>query len=325
MPKKQSVRSNRICFTLNNYKEEECQGFLDFSKDSGVSFMIVGKEKGEKGTPHLQGFIHLKTSKLKAKDGTVSKWKSMCPALQRAHLESAFGTDEDSKKYCEKEGDLLVEIGSPQTNTSIWTQLANITDVNEAKEIDPECYVKYINQLEKIAFRNKQINRERPKICLRYWQNQCQDYLMAQDDRKILFIVDYEGGCGKSTMAKYLMAEHNAFLCNGGKSADLGLAALNHGMDENKIVVFDMARCNDVDYFPWNFMEQLKNGYYISPKYVSRKVECESQKIVVFMNELPPIKFSLDRYEVYTVEKFKTAVPGHFLKAKCISNGLFKE
>ena len=47
------------------------------------------------------------------------------------------------------------------------------------------------------------------------------DLLECQDERKILFIFDTEGGKGKSFFANYLLATQNAIIFENGKSADI--------------------------------------------------------------------------------------------------------
>ncbi len=53
-PKKQIAPSKRWCFTLNNYTEIDISS-IDAIK-SKCDLIIVGKEIGEQGTPHLQGY-----------------------------------------------------------------------------------------------------------------------------------------------------------------------------------------------------------------------------------------------------------------------------
>jgi len=297
MPRKQSVRSNRICFTLNNYTEEELCIVQDFLKRDFVTYGIVGQEIGKSGTPHLQGFVHLKTSYLKAKDGNVSKWKSLCPGFQRAHLESAYGTDQDSKKYCSKDK-VLLEVGVPTETTTIWNQLVNATSMEEAKQIDPESYLKYHNQLKTIIASNQPAPNISPSK-LKAWQVNVLRRLNAQDERKILFVVDRVGNSGKSVLTKYLLCNYKAFVSNGGKVADLMHI---HSKTKTEFSVFDMARCNNPEYFPWNFMEMLKNGWYQTTKYDGNTVVCGVQKIVMFTNEMPPLhKLSADRYDIFEI------------------------
>jgi len=45
-----------ICFTLNNYSEEDYKNLLNHEK---FKYVIIGIEIGEGGTPHLQGYAEL--------------------------------------------------------------------------------------------------------------------------------------------------------------------------------------------------------------------------------------------------------------------------
>lgn len=66
-----------------------------------------------------------------------------------------------------------------------------------------------------------------------------------------------------------------------------------------EIAIFDMARCNNPDYFPWNFMENLKNGWFTTTKYAGKMTVFKRPKIVVFMNQEPEkSKLSVDRYDI---------------------------
>lgn len=66
--------------------------------------------------------------------------------------------------------------------------------------------------------------------------------------------------------------------------------------------VFDMARCNNPEWFPWNFMENLKNGWFTSTKYNSKFKIINPPKIIVMMNEEPPKdKFTHDRYNIFRI------------------------
>ncbi|AGC84157.1 putative spliced replication-associated protein [Cyclovirus roach] len=49
----------RFVFTLNNYSEEQYVRAIDFLQHY-CKYGVVGKETGESGTPHLQGFCNLK-------------------------------------------------------------------------------------------------------------------------------------------------------------------------------------------------------------------------------------------------------------------------
>lgn len=87
-------------------------------------------------------------------------------------------------------------------------------------------------------------------------------------------------------------------MITGGKIGDL----MHSYKTDAEFAVFDMARCNNPDYYPWNFMENLKNGWYTSTKYNGGMRIFTPPKIIVFMNQEPPKdKLSFDRYEIYSI------------------------
>lgn len=86
-------------FTLNNptaEEEGEIEQFLD--EGSKATYVVLGRERGENGTPHLQGYIELAN---RARLAGVKK----LPGLSRAHWEPRRGTGEEASTYCKKDGD----------------------------------------------------------------------------------------------------------------------------------------------------------------------------------------------------------------------------
>lgn len=83
--------SKHWCFTLNNYTDVEYAGLLSAPHD----YVIIGKEVGENGTPHLQGYIVFLNRK------RLAGCKKLSP---RAHWEikSRYSTIESCRKYCMK-------------------------------------------------------------------------------------------------------------------------------------------------------------------------------------------------------------------------------
>lgn len=78
-----------ICFTLNNWTQDE----FDSIKALKFSYLVMGKEIGERCTPHLQGYIEFKSSK---SFDLLKKW------FPRAHLEKRYGTSLRASNYCKK-------------------------------------------------------------------------------------------------------------------------------------------------------------------------------------------------------------------------------
>ena len=113
--KRERVRS--FCFTLNNWKQEEYDWLAQKLKSEKVNYYIIGKEKGESGTPHLQGYVYFTNAR---ELGPLLKWNP------RIHWEVAKGSAEQSRKYCSKEGD-FIEVGQiPQQGSR--------TDLTELRE-----------------------------------------------------------------------------------------------------------------------------------------------------------------------------------------------
>lgn len=292
------VRSNRVCFTINNYDEEiykNWEEYIEKRKDD-INFLIIGEEVGASGTPHLQGFLHIKDDPKKC---GIKFWKAEIPGGLKAHFENAKGTDAQNLEYCTKDGPYL-EFGKPTESVCRWKTIIETAkvDIAAAMMIDGEVGLKNYNQLKAINEDFSGGKMQASIAVLRDWQKKVIDLLKDQEERKILFVVDEEGGKGKSMLCKHLMTEYEAWACQGGKIGDL-MYAYNA---DAKYVVFDMARCNNPDYYPWNFMENIKNGWFTSTKYKGKLKMFAIPKVVVFMNQMPPEgKLSNDRYHVFKI------------------------
>lgn len=95
-------QTNKACFTLNNYDDEELlkvTRYLDNEKR--LAYAIIGEECGESGTLHLQGYIRFNKKEFKCRKGTMGFWKAI-PGLWRAHFEISKGSDQDNFDYCSK-------------------------------------------------------------------------------------------------------------------------------------------------------------------------------------------------------------------------------
>jgi len=91
--KKQISACKRWTFTLNNYTEEEhSKLIMIFSTDNAK--YIIGKECGDKGTPHLQGYVEF-LERVRAKSYIGNK---------RIHWEVARAARCINVLYCSKEG-----------------------------------------------------------------------------------------------------------------------------------------------------------------------------------------------------------------------------
>lgn len=94
-------RFRKVCFTLNNYSEEEYSQILTVF--NGMKY-IIGKEVGEGGTPHLQGYVEF---------GRQLTFKTLKAYNERWHLEKPKGSRKANIAYCSKEGDFVTTFPVP--------------------------------------------------------------------------------------------------------------------------------------------------------------------------------------------------------------------
>jgi hypothetical protein len=81
------------CFTLNNYTEDD----VNKIQSAPHKYLIIGREIGESGTPHLQGYIELEK---RMRQNAVKKLLGA-----RTHFESRKGTAQQAADYCKKDND----------------------------------------------------------------------------------------------------------------------------------------------------------------------------------------------------------------------------
>lgn len=102
-------RSRAWTWTLNNYEETEEEKV----KQIDSQYLVYGREVGEEGTPHLQGYVYFKTMK------SLKQMKALIP---RAHFEQSKGSAQQNRDYCVKDGDFfeqgVLPTGKKRSNAS---------------------------------------------------------------------------------------------------------------------------------------------------------------------------------------------------------------
>ena len=116
-------QARHCCWTLNNWTQEEHDALMLAGaqmQQLGIKYLVFGRERGEQGTPHLQGYIILTTP---------VRWTTLNNRLHiqngRMHWERAMGTPQQASDYCKKDGD-FTEFGNLPTadNTNQYTIIA---------------------------------------------------------------------------------------------------------------------------------------------------------------------------------------------------------
>lgn len=140
--------SRSYVFTINNYTDDDLNAIGDIdTEDGNIFYLIAGLEVGESGTPHIQGYVECKPTRMKA----------MCKLLGgRAYLAIRRGTREQARDYCKKDGN-FIEVGAWSTKgQGRRTDLERLMEatkknqaVKEIMETIPETYSRHMRFAEK--------------------------------------------------------------------------------------------------------------------------------------------------------------------------------
>ena len=138
------MQAKHWCFTINNPTEDAISALADYA------YLVVGKEVGESGTPHLQGYVCMKIAK---------RLTTMSKMLPRAHLEVMKGSPKQASDYCKKDGQFqeFGELpGNQQSNANQKRKADYQLAVELAKkqklyEIDADLIIRHGSNLRAIA------------------------------------------------------------------------------------------------------------------------------------------------------------------------------
>lgn len=288
-------RARSYVFTVNNWTEEHQTKLRMFAPS--CKYLVFGREVGESGTPHLQGYLTLKS----AKTGT---------ALSRAvgftdwRWEVAKGSPHQNKVYCTKGGDFeeFGDIPTPGKRTEFEAfkdaVKDGVRDMKQLREEHPMVCAKYPR------FVREYLDDHAPRvatpdIALTDWQQQLIEMIkQPPPDRKIVFVVDVEGGRGKTTFCKYIMSLFdNVQLMDPGKLADMAYEM----QETTRVLLMDCPRSR-TEILSYHFLEKIKDGFLHSGKYESRLKTLVPCHVIVFMNEVPDAgKLSRDRFDIRVI------------------------
>jgi len=294
---KKTVKGVRdYCFTLNNYTPEE-EAKLDAMK---CQYMIYGHEIAPTtGTPHLQGYVYFKEAR------TMT---AILKEVPRLSLRECRGDDASNIVYCSKDATDVKERGVRPMNQAEkgkagkrkYEDAIRLAEEDRIDEIDPSIRLRMLKNLKEIrndaVAKRRRAEVQQPVIDLYPWQEVVLEILRsAPGDREIVFVHDPVGNAGKSTFVKWLRTspefQDKVQVFRPGKAADL-----SYMLDVTKSVfIIDIPRVTG-EHMCWGFVESVKDGCVVSPKYDTREKVFPTPHVIIFCNTMPAEgSFSEDR------------------------------
>lgn len=298
-----NTQGKHWCFTLNNY--DEAQEAVILALEPECDYIVYGYETAPStGTHHLQGLICFK-SKLR-----FTQVRTLLP--DGTHIEPMRGTLLQASDYCKKEG-MYQERGVLPNDSccsvidrfKVWVRehfesTGNCPTDQEIALTWTSLWLRQRRHLSDLA-RFLCPGAKMQEGTLRHWQADLKSTLdFEPDDRTIIFVVDEEGGKGKTWFQRWYFSEHPDVtqILSVGKRDDVA-----HAVDETKSVfMFNVPR-GGMEFFQYHVVEMIKDRLVFSPKYDSRmKVIRKNPHVVIFCNEEPDrTKMTEDRYFIIRV------------------------
>lgn len=149
MARVQVIRTRGYCFTLNNPQEGDEETLLGL----GYKYITFGREVGNNGTPHLQGYIHF---------AHPQRFTTVKRMVQRWHVEPRNGTIQQAITYCHKDGDYVERGDIPldpatsgkkggEANKQRWSnilQRAKDGDTEWIESNEPKVFLQFMPRLD---------------------------------------------------------------------------------------------------------------------------------------------------------------------------------
>lgn len=138
-------RSRSYVFTLNNPTPADDALLASLQ----CRYLLYGREVGEQGTPHYQGFVYFESGK------TRSAVRKLLP---RAHWEDRRGPIEKAIQYCKKQDENPVERGIPPMTKAqkgalgkrAFAEAFEAAKEGRLDDIPPGMRIRYYNTFKKI-------------------------------------------------------------------------------------------------------------------------------------------------------------------------------
>jgi len=184
MPSKPDAhtRERNYCFTVNNYTQANIDTLIGLILK--CKYIVYGKEVGESGTPHLQGFLVWKDPR------TFLATKKLLPAGAHIEVKVRKSSFYRAAEYCKKDGDFSESGTLPndpeekgKRGAEYWEAIKHAAQQGRLDDIPAEAYLRFYATINRIM----------------------RDHIIMPNDAEDVTGVWYYGdaGAGKSRAARH--------------------------------------------------------------------------------------------------------------------------
>ena len=265
--KSRDPKSKRWTFVWNNYPPTAGIAVRNFLGDRRARCWIYGKEIGDQGTRHLQGYVEFKSDR---RLSTLSKL-----AQGHLHWERAHQSKEINADYCAKDGDWY-SMGAIEPAEKLDDPFDHIDPWGWQRDITAVCLKQCIPHTRKIYWLVGTEGAEGKTS----WAK----HMVIKHPDHVLYV------SGKAQDMKYAIASR-----------------LKDGKRAPKIIILGIPRSRSPDAVSYAGLEELKDGLFFSSKYESTMIVYNTPHVVVLANANPADgKFSEDRLQVWDLNFLMT-------------------
>lgn len=145
----EGIRSRGWCFTINNPTTDDDNNIQNLVAE--CKYVIIGREKGDNGTPHYQGYCSF---------NNTTRFGKIKRLLPRAHIEKQRGNNIQAIDYCKKENDFSEWGQAPENNDQKqkWKRIAELArsgSLSQIEEENPRIYIQFEAKLRSLVKRPK--------------------------------------------------------------------------------------------------------------------------------------------------------------------------
>lgn len=149
-------KARGYCLTVNNYDDNDIETLTNIE----ARYLIIGKEVGENGTPHLQCYIEFENPRAFA---GVKK------LLPKAHIEKRIATPQQASEYCKKEGDFeeygdIPSQGKRNDLAAVADDIMAGCTLGDVARKYPIAWIRYNRGLTSLSYRLQEDRKTKPTI-----------------------------------------------------------------------------------------------------------------------------------------------------------------